>query len=411
MRLPTSVANIVSAAMIMMLFGAGSTWGQAVPPKMGAVGDSLLDEHFDQSGFSGISLDYSRNAIQLMVDAGKIDAGPTGNWGGTRGTGYEYNWALAGSTTESMIGSDQHTNLASQAASAGVAKAVIVIGSNDLFPFPAAVGNNTSTLAVTALPQSSYESIYFGLATTAEIDAFASAAVARVSLAATTLRNAGIDVVVATAPEYGIAPLTEFLYPVGLGRERIDAVMGQYNRDATDELTQNVGVPVVDLYTMTKDIWGDNLNPKETFEIGGVEIDLNGTAGVDFRDYLQLPLPPGVITDDTPDAFTHDGIHPNTIVNGMFANLFMTAFNSEYGDNFSLFTEPEMLANASGDLVYTGDTITNALGGKTYANYVVSAVAVPEPSTLAMSCLASAAVVGMVVRRRHRNRRRETLSR
>ena len=105
-------------SLLAVVFASLSFTVALAQPRTGAIGDSLLDEHFDQSS-GGISLGYSKNGFELMVEAGKIDAGPVGNWGGTRGSGYQYNWARAGSTTESLIAAEQPTNLADQVRVAG----------------------------------------------------------------------------------------------------------------------------------------------------------------------------------------------------------------------------------------------------------------------------------------------------
>lgn len=356
-------------------------------PRLGAIGDSLLDEHFDQDGF-GLSLDYSMNGLELMVLAGKIDAGPTGNWGGTRGTGYEYNWALAGSTTGSLIAGDQHTNLANQISAAGITNAIMIIGSNDTFPFPPNPGS------------SNYQSIYDGVAIQSQIDLIASQAVSSVVDAARTLKNAGVNLIVAAPPEYGIAPFTKQFYPDPVKRELVDDVMEGWIDEAVIQLTQDVGVPVADLYRLTKDMWGDHGSENAEFEFGGVMLDLNGTGGVDYADVLVgNPVMP---TSDTVDAFVHDGIHPNNVIGGMIANVFMTGFNQEYGQSFETFTEAEILALGGPNLesMYTSDTFSQSLGGKTYSSYIISPVAIPEPNTAI-----ALGILGMVGGLRRRKRK------
>jgi hypothetical protein len=355
--------------------------------RTGAIGDSLLDEHFDQAGFSR-SLAYSKNGFELMAASGKIDPGPIGNWGGTRGSGFEYNWASAGATTSSLVANGQHTNLASQVGPAGIVNAIMIIGSNDLFPF-----QPTGTFS------SPYEAIYEGVATPAQINAFASLAVANVVQAATALKNSGAHVIVATPADYGIAPLTKILYPDPFKRERVDAVIEAWGAEAKLQLTQDLLIPVVDVYRLTKDIWGDNASQNPNFTLGGVTLNLNGTGGVQFTDVLSgNPISP---TSDTADAFVHDGIHPNNVIGGVFANLFMTAFNSEYGQSFELFSEQQILQNAGPNLgaQYSSDTLIASLGGRTYSDYVVSAI--PEPSA---AMLVSAIGIRSCF---HRNRRKK----
>ena len=357
--------------------------------KMGAVGDSLLDEHFDQSGF-GVSLGYSMNALELMRADGQIDLGSTGNWGGTRGTGYEYNWALAGSTTDSLIADGQHLNLAAQIPTAGITKAVMIVGSNNLFPYPP----NSDPL--NQGPSGSYQAIYEGLAAPAMIQQLAAQAVNEVIAAAQAIRATGVDLIVATAPDYGITPVAKRFYPDAAKRNAVDDVLELYNINAIQRLTTEVGVPVVDLYTLTKDMWGDHGQENSVFTIGGVDFDLEGTGGIDLDQLLNDGTFSDTPTDDVADAFVHDGFHPNTGLNGLFANVFMTAFNQEFNDDFMLFSEQKILELGGPTLgsMYTQDTLASSLAGKTYADYVISPTAVPEPGSFLL--LVGTTVLGFV---------------
>ena len=85
--------------------------------RLGAVGDSLSDEYFEQS------YSYAKNwTMQLVLFRG-VDMGPTaqaagapsGTWGEPRRTGYEYNWARYGADSTTLLTDGQHTGLAAQA--------------------------------------------------------------------------------------------------------------------------------------------------------------------------------------------------------------------------------------------------------------------------------------------------------
>ncbi len=85
-------------------------------------------------------------------------------------------------------------------------QAVMVVGSNNLFPFFPTFSGTEASLG------SPFERVYEGYASDAEIAAFANAAVAEVQVAADRLAATGVDLIVATAREYGIAQLTRTLY-------------------------------------------------------------------------------------------------------------------------------------------------------------------------------------------------------
>jgi hypothetical protein len=71
----------------------------------------------------------------------------------------------------------------------------------------------------------------------------------------------------------------------------------------------------------------------------------------------------------TPTAgFVSDGFHPNTVMQGIFGNVILQAFNSGYNANISLFSEQELLSHAL--IAYGGsDTVQSQIGA--YTNFVV----------------------------------------
>jgi hypothetical protein len=350
----------------------------AAQVKLGAVGDSLVDEHFDQG------IGYSKNWYELMVDAGKIDAGvlaqsTSSNWGDTRRTGYEYNFAYAGADTAGLIAGQQHTGLATIAPGAGITRAVVVIGANDFYPDPS---------SGTLLPSCNYDAIYRGIATQEQIDAATDQAIQAVTLAVQTLQAADMKVVVATVPDYGIAPHTTTLYPVAGQRELVTNVIRDVNARRATEIANTLDVPLVDIFSLTKDVWGENGSENAVFDLGEVSIDLDGVAASSATDA------------DTDAAFADDGIHPMNSIGGVFANVFMTAFNQHYGDNFTLFTETEILTNAGPILAsgYDGTTTLEEALGNPLSAYVIEPV--PEPSTAVLLVFAVVGLTGL--RRRGR---------
>ena len=76
----------------------------------------------------------------------------------------------------------------------------------------------------------------------------------------------------------------------------------------------------------------------------------------------------------------HDGVHPNTTLQGVFANVIMAAMNIAYRGNHTLFTEEEILAHRG--ISYGGsDTLVSELGDKDYPDFVTN-YAPPLPLSL-----------------------------
>ena len=131
--------STVRALALLGVVGAGvviSASAQAGGNALGAMGDSLTDEYFEES------YSYAQNWVQQLAVYRDIDVGPTaadagqpgGTWGEPRRTGYEYNWARSGATSASLLADGQHTGLAAQIAPNGITYAVLAIGANDFIP-------------------------------------------------------------------------------------------------------------------------------------------------------------------------------------------------------------------------------------------------------------------------------------
>ena len=306
--------------------------GQVV--RLGAVGDSLCDEYAEESYGS-----YARNWTMLLVEERGVSMGLTaaqagqagGTWGEPRRRFYESNWARYGAETGDLIADGQHTGLAAQVGAQGVSHAVLWVGANDF---------SSVTLF------GPYWSIYNNLWSQTQITNYINGRVANVRTTLETLAPTGVRLVIVTVPDFGITPLTWQLYTNGTNRERVAAAIGQYGQRLR-ELAQEFDCVLVDQYALGRIAWGTNTAPNQTLLLGNVAIRLRES------DTSSHGNPLG--------AFVHDGVHPNTTMQGVIASLIVLALNEGYGAGLAGLSEEEIL-DAAGIAYGGSDTLEAAVG-------------------------------------------------
>src|ERR1039458_1829195 len=311
---------------------------QAAPVKLGAMGDSLTDEYWD----SGVAT-YATNWPGLVVMYRGVNMGPTAvqagtnTWGSPRNAGYKYNWALSGATSATLLSEGQDTGLQGQAASDGVLTAVLAIGSNDFNPESS----------------SAYLDIYSGIWTSPQIQPYVNQTLTNIETALVTVRSAGISVVLATLLDPGSTPAVVSYLSNATDRDRVDAAIQSVNAGLKN-LAQKYQVPLMDWHGLEKAILGPNTNLHSTLKLGNVNLNLRGSD-------------PGPPNSAPTNAFVSDGFHPNTAMQGIFANVVLQALDSGYGAGLALFSELEILSYAL--IPYGGsDTLLSQIGA--YTNYV-----------------------------------------
>src|SRR5262249_24559504 len=120
-------------------------------------------------------------------------------------------------------------------------------------------------------------------------------------------------------------------------------------------LAQKYQVPLMDWYHLELATIGPNTHLHSTLKIGNVNINMRGSD-------------PGPPNSAPTNAFVSDGFHPNTVIQGIFANIVLQAFNSGYDAGVDLFSEQEMLTLAN--IPYGGsDTLAAQIGS--YRDYVI----------------------------------------
>lgn len=313
--------------------------------RLGAIGDSLTDEYSEET------YSYAKNWTMQLVLFRAVNMGPTaqaasqpgGTWGEPRRTGYASNWARSGADSATLLSQGQHTGLAAQVGPGGVTHAVIAIGANDFSP------NSTA-----------FFNIYWGLWSQSQINSYVNGRIANVSAALQALDATSAGIVLCNYVDYGVAPITRQLYPTASRRNRVTAAVNQVNL-GIDSIARQHHVVLVDLNALGTSIFGTNTSLRQFLAIGNVNIQLFN------RD---------TTTNSNPLAgFVDDGAHPHTTLQGIFANVMMTALNTGWHAGLAPFSEQEILAHAG--IAHGGvDTLVGQLGA--YSNYVQSFVCVAD---------------------------------
>jgi len=353
----TALGSRFDVFMAVVLLGLGWSGAASAAITIGVLGDSLSDEY----AYNGRA--YAKNWVEQLVTYAGVDFGPLGNYSSPRNHSYAYNWALSGATTSSMISTGQVSGLAAQIPVNGIDHVVIDIGSNDFIPNGSAFNN-----------------IYNGTWSQTQINNYVNQAISNIETAITTEQNAGADIVVSTIGNYGLVPAVAAVFRNAAGIQRLANAITQVNAGILQS-AQNHQIVAVNYDLLYTSIFANGINSSSNFLIGNVPIYVTQN------------------TSSSPSqaAFVADGIHPNSAIQGIVANLFMTALNNGYHAGAPIFTEAELLAHQG--LAYGGsDTLVTQIGP--YSNYVVNYV--PEVSSFAMAGAGFVAFLLLLSRRRFR---------
>ncbi len=315
----------------------GSTGAMAQPWSLGAIGDSLTDEYFEQT------YTYAKNWTVLMVQQRGVNMGPTaaaasqpgGSWSEPRRTGYQYNFARYGADSATALSDGQVSGLAGVSGPAGATHAIVAIGANDFSP-----------------TTSAYINIYFGLWSQGTIDGYVNTQLGRSSSIVGTLKAAGSQVVLCNFVDFGIAPAVRSVYTNAGRRQNVANAIAQVNRDIVS-LSRRERVMMVDLAGLATAIFGTHASPRSTFTVAGQNVQLLN------RDTASNSAPLA--------GFVDDGAHPHTTVQGVFANVLITALEQGWNLGITPLSETEIVTAAG--LAPTGpDAVPGQIGP--YGRYV-----------------------------------------
>lgn len=298
-------------------------WSDSAPApamrvRLGTIGDSYTDE------YTGYPFGYARSWTQVLAERG-VDVGPTAaiagvrSWGEPRGTGMQSNWALAGARAWHAAEVQAPGLVRDQRASA-VTHAVVFVGINDWSSWTTDdrvgwlyFGVLQSTLSRDALRQyvddqaRAHESIIL------------------------SLERAGIPAMLCTVPDLRICPHTHAAF----GAWGADAWRGAMRpmNDRILAIARTHNTPVLDLHALFEALFGQPESPRQTLIIGGETIHL--------RERMDAS---GGLAQN---AWSHDGVHPGTVIQGVIANAVCHGLNRAYGLSLPVMNDQEILTAAA----------------------------------------------------------------
>ena len=293
----------------------------ARPINLGVMGDSFSDEYRADDNRAGDSYDgkyaaTTLNWLELLVKYRNINTGRWGIWGDSRRTGYEYNWALSGSTASDVIQNGQAAGLAEQVRARLITDVILHVGANDF-----AIWNGT------------YEAVYKtpdeGGLDDEQIQQKTNEILANITKAVDTIRAAGkVHIIVSNLPDRGKSPYFQNFFPEPVKRRRVNQAVVQVNNGIAT-MAKAREVYVIDQYGLPES------NPLLS------RMDSEGNLLVDgvLINFLQD-------ADEPHYVMLADHDHIGTVASGLVANyMFIKALNY-FGAGIASFTEQEILEHA-----------------------------------------------------------------
>jgi len=280
------------------------------------MGDSNSDEYrADENDRGGTYASTTLNWNEQLQRYRGIDIGPWGSWSGTRHSGYEYNWALTGSTAEDVVATGQATGLAQQVAAGRINTVVLYVGANDF-----AIWNNT------------YANIYKDVLAGEALKEYIDNIVSSIATAIDTVRTAGaVNIIVTNLLDRSQGAGFIARFPDPAKRQTVTNAIIAVNVGIDNLVRARRNVALVDLYNYLD-------SPKYKSRINLARSTV--TVG---REQISFATP----EDEPHHVMLSDDEHSGTVVQCLLANyIFIDPINSKFGRRIKPFTDEECLANA-----------------------------------------------------------------
>lgn len=283
---------------------------QLVMKGIGVIGDSQSDEYRADDNRGGDYASTTLNWVEILQKKRDFNFGEWGVYDEPRRTGYEYNWARTGSTTEAIILSGQDTGLAEQIKSGKVNVVIIYVGANDFVPYR----------------PNGYREIYNDSLSDEQLQEKVDTALAQIRTATRVVKKAGADaIIIVKVPDWGRHLAVQIAFPNPTKRARVTDTVNEINQ-GIELIAGQTGATTLDSTEFFRDLTEDSNGSEVTIE--------NATFN-------------RVLPSNTPSSlFLDDAIHPGTVVNGFFANAIIEHLNSNYGTSIKPLTPLEIFKTA-----------------------------------------------------------------
>lgn len=296
-----------------------ATSGRIPEPKtivgLAVLGDSGQDEYRADNQRGGAYGETTFNWVELLASVRHINLGEWGTRDEPRRSGYAFNWARTGATSDQMIIAGQHTGIAEQVLAGQVSHAVIQIGANDF-------ASDDLTIP-----------IYDGSLSGAALEARLNQIVDNIITAARTLKQTNrCQVLVAATQDYYITlhmlPELQQRFPDPVGQQRSVDAMTYLNQQIAARSAQE-GVAFFDFNAAYLAEINNRLDAEGFLVVGGERINLQVRGDEPHFGLLD-------------DQYVHSG----TVLSGLTAKVYIEAFNRFFQTGITPLSDDEILRAA-----------------------------------------------------------------
>jgi lysophospholipase L1-like esterase len=278
------------------------------------IGDSTQDEYRadDSRGTEYSSTTF--NWVEILERSRNINVGPLGERDEPRRSGYEYNWARSGATTQTMLEAGQAAGVAEQIRAGKVSHVLIQIGGNDF-------------------TQDNFgQDLFTGQLTNAQIHARLDTMAANVDTAVRIVKQAGAaQVMLAATQDYAtpnVVPEVQIALADAVERQRVIDAYAYLNQQLR-QIAAREQVAFFDYNAAFQAELARRVDSTNHLIVGQALIDLNTRGDEPHHGLLD-------------DAY----VHPGTVVSAVNANLYIAQMNAVFGTSIAPLSDAEILRMA-----------------------------------------------------------------